>query len=645
MLLKRVLCNSCSWFAFQISLKMRSSVINYIVLVLACFLALQLYIVATRGSKYSPQLIRHVIAQTEGYPDENMVNATSRNVDSLIITQQSTPKDEEISQENMMKKQPTSGTYDVNVDNQRDKIFGMSNNQSRTSGSNHTQADTNHGISNTGKIIGNHGNRSHGKLQNGKQILERNKNEVLIGIVGDILKPRVRHKLRDQLQMMSKQPERNMKTSDESDVYTYDESSHKSVRKPLGNYSKSCTVMASVIGAKPKAPFKIYVYDLPPEWNTDVVQCLAKYPCYNTDHCGMGPYIASNAELNIYNTWQFSLEVVLHHKFLASYYRTYNASDADLFYIPYYGAANCFCYRTPKPEKITQDLNDLVDFLNNSSFYREGKPHVMAISKIEREQDSQSCPTMKFITKNNIRFLGIEARLMTSRRYYTSHPLTVVPYPSYAHLNDVKHGAYVLSLQNRTRSVFAFLAAGTRRSNHFRNLILDQFKDNLTKFGLPQYFSHYKVSANTTIEKVWLGTPECNGKHHEYTLQWMTHSVFCIQPPGDSPTRKSFFDSIASGCIPVIFQAPFSQIYPFTKTINYKKFTVFIPASRIERGESVLKTLKEIKPRTIQAMQAYLQTVIRYFQYSFPLTDFKHDDAMVKILEELQDVFKIQSRS
>ena len=30
-------------------------------------------------------------------------------------------------------------------------------------------------------------------------------------------------------------------------------------------------------------------------------------------------------------------------------------------------------------------------------------------------------------------------------------------------------------------------------------------------------------------------------------------SVFCLQPAGDSPTRKGIFDSLVSGCIPVLF--------------------------------------------------------------------------------------------
>ena len=32
-----------------------------------------------------------------------------------------------------------------------------------------------------------------------------------------------------------------------------------------------------------------------------------------------------------------------------------------------------------------------------------------------------------------------------------------------------------------------------------------------------------------------------------------TQSTFCLCPPGDSYTRKAIFDSIISGCIPVVF--------------------------------------------------------------------------------------------
>ncbi|PQQ04785.1 hypothetical protein Pyn_11195 [Prunus yedoensis var. nudiflora] len=34
----------------------------------------------------------------------------------------------------------------------------------------------------------------------------------------------------------------------------------------------------------------------------------------------------------------------------------------------------------------------------------------------------------------------------------------------------------------------------------------------------------------------------------------MLQASFCLQPPGDTPTRRSTFDSIVAGCIPVFFE-------------------------------------------------------------------------------------------
>lgn len=38
------------------------------------------------------------------------------------------------------------------------------------------------------------------------------------------------------------------------------------------------------------------------------------------------------------------------------------------------------------------------------------------------------------------------------------------------------------------------------------------------------------------------------------SLSIYKHSTFCLCPPGDDPARKAVFDSIVSGCIPVIFE-------------------------------------------------------------------------------------------
>lgn len=47
-------------------------------------------------------------------------------------------------------------------------------------------------------------------------------------------------------------------------------------------------------------------------------------------------------------------------------------------------------------------------------------------------------------------------------------------------------------------------------------------------------------------------------------LEAYNSSVFCLQPPGDMESRKGVFDSLMSGCIPVIFNKDMLSInYPW----------------------------------------------------------------------------------
>ena len=113
------------------------------------------------------------------------------------------------------------------------------------------------------------------------------------------------------------------------------------------------------------------------------------------------------------------------------------------------------------------------------------------------------------------------------------------------------------------------------------------------------------------------GTTECSlrrGNTPVKIVELMTKSVFCLQPPGDTPTRKSFFDSIESGCIPVIFMQ--GIFYPFQDFIDYRKFTVYIDMdSVIVRNENVVDILKDIPRSVVLDMQKSLLQVAPYFQY------------------------------
>ena len=123
-------------------------------------------------------------------------------------------------------------------------------------------------------------------------------------------------------------------------------------------------------------------------------------------------------------------------------------------------------------------------------------------------------------------------------------------------------------------------------------------------------------------------------------MEWMRNSVFCLHPPGDSMARKSFYDSIICGCIPVIFQPDFdcNVTYPFASSLPYSSFSVKI--SREERPDfiSVLLSYSDSK---IRKMRENLLKVLPYLQYN----DFKAldigEDANTMILREIMTNFNI----
>lgn len=79
----------------------------------------------------------------------------------------------------------------------------------------------------------------------------------------------------------------------------------------------------------------------------------------------------------------------------------------------------------------------------------------------------------------------------------------------------------------------------------------------------------------------------------------MLQASFCLQPPGDTPTRRSTFDSLLAGCIPVFFEdlSAKSQ-YNWHLPEEYGEFSVSIPKEEVVfKGLRIVDVLMGI-PRT-----------------------------------------------
>jgi hypothetical protein len=209
----------------------------------------------------------------------------------------------------------------------------------------------------------------------------------------------------------------------------------------------------------------------------------------------------------------------------------------------------------------------------------------------------------------------------------------VAPYPSYIHFLQPDGGSYYKDLFSHHRHVFIFLAAG-KNASPFRQQILDRMPTNTT-LSVDEYYREMEYSERTELDSMWLRTPYFQ-PHIEATVQWMRESVFCLQPPGDSPTRKSIYDGILCGCIPVFFEHPLEPIVtlPFQDLVDYSKVSVTIPKEATKRFAEILAAYRK-DTKKIRVLQKNLHSIIPYMQYSYPPDNREHTDAMKTILDQL----------
>ncbi|KAJ4723096.1 putative Xyloglucan galactosyltransferase KATAMARI1 [Melia azedarach] len=128
-------------------------------------------------------------------------------------------------------------------------------------------------------------------------------------------------------------------------------------------------------------------------------------------------------------------------------------------------------------------------------------------------------------------------------------------------------------------------------------------------------------------------------------------SVFCLQPPGDSFTRRSIFDSILAGCIPVFFHpgSAYAQ-YIWHLPKNHTKYSVLIPGGRLrDKRVRITDILLQISKREVEAMREEVIRLIPRIIYrdhrfeSEAMEDDAFDIALKGILDTI-DSFRKEIR-
>jgi hypothetical protein len=116
------------------------------------------------------------------------------------------------------------------------------------------------------------------------------------------------------------------------------------------------------------------------------------------------------------------------------------------------------------------------------------------------------------------------------------------------------------------------------------------------------------------------------------SLHMKRSAVFCLEPDGDSPWRKSYFDSINNGCIPVFFSATVDATCPWHwgPRSFHDNTRVLFPIESFRKGTLTLSFLRQISPERIAEMQSAIRTYGHRLQYA--AEDYPTGDDAFEIL-------------
>lgn len=366
----------------------------------------------------------------------------------------------------------------------------------------------------------------------------------------------------------------------------------------------------------------IYVYELPPQFNADLLlACSSLVPwvdlCPALDNNGIGVALDLPSWLGTgfwYMTSQFGGEVIYHARMLGHSCRTLDPEKATAFFVPFYAGLDVARYLfVPSKPSVRDELSHkLLEWLNAQKPWkrRGGRDHFLMVGRItwdfRREESSLWDRVWGRSGWGSDLFLKPEMRnplrLIIEKSLFDGQEIAV-PYPTSFHPRSDSDLAKWQAIASSVKRSLLFSYAGGPRPqfpNDFRGLLLDQCRQS------PQHCRSFDCS-------------EQRCEHPLPVMELFLDSVFCLQPRGDSFTRRSIFDSLIAGCIPVFFWHRTAYLqYSWHLPANSDSYSVFIHRREVRSGKRIQEILGGFSERRIQKMRETLIAAIPRFIYTVP---------------------------
>ncbi|XP_066315139.1 xyloglucan galactosyltransferase KATAMARI1 homolog [Miscanthus floridulus] len=361
----------------------------------------------------------------------------------------------------------------------------------------------------------------------------------------------------------------------------------------------------------------VYVHDLRPRFNADIVRgCAAANDrwqgmCEDVRNAGLGRPLSGGALTGAtgwYATHQFALDAIFHGRMRKYGCLTNDSSAAAAVFVPFYAgfefARHIWGYDTAARDAASLDL---VRWLVRRPEWRRagGRDHFLVAGRtgwdFRRDDHNSTWGTSLFLlpTVKNMTFLVVETATMG-----WGNDLAV-PYPTYFH---PRTDSDVLRWQQRIRSSdrwwFMSFVGATRPSDprSIRSQVMAQ------------------CGASPACRQLGcaFGSAQCHYPGDIMVL--FPSSTFCLQPPGDSASRRSTFDAMVAGCIPVFFQPRSAYLqYRWHLPRDHATYSVFISAEDVRSGNvSVEAELRKIPPAAIEKMREEVIKLVPRLLYADP---------------------------
>ncbi|CAK9864213.1 unnamed protein product [Sphagnum jensenii] len=362
----------------------------------------------------------------------------------------------------------------------------------------------------------------------------------------------------------------------------------------------------------------IHIYALPELFNSALIEeyCDGRtiWPtvCNTLINKGLGDPIVSSvatAQELWYQTDQFALEVMVHERMKLYECLTEDPSLASALYLPYYVgldvARNLFNPLVQVRDKLSLKF---VGWLLAQPEWRrrQGSDHVLVLGRVVWDFLRKDATNEWGIAMLRDPELGNMTKLLIERNPYAPNTKMIgIPYPTSFHPEtdaDVEAWQTVVTESSRDNLVsFAGAPRKVEFNGKLRGTLLHQCME----------------SENCTLlDCSKISCP----KNPQYVTGLFLRSVFCLQPPGDSPTRKGIFDCLVAGCIPVFFSndSAYAQ-YLWHLPRNGSSYSVFINENQVQdNGDNVIEMLASISSTRVKKMQQTIVGMIPGLVYAKP---------------------------